>query len=222
MKSHLKSVGKFCLAGLAIVLFITGCALSTERQVKNQSDSDMSDADVSLKSDRAEIEKLRKSIPEDRRKRNDELKSILHFFGEVRLPPETIQEKYERMFEHERDKFDHEKEKAREKFDRQEQKERDAFEKKLKDERREYLKGHHSSNEREQFFSDQEDKREAFNNDELEKRDEFDSAWREKTDDFNSDMNDKRQEFMEQFRDYTVRYKAWKKSLRDKNEQNEQ
>ncbi len=243
MKSHQTSVGKFCprefglVAGIVVLAVgLGGCGLVTRQQAKEQSAvapgaamgssavsgapsydaadaSAMDDADVSLKADRAEIEKLRKSIPEDRRRRNDDLQGILKFFGEVRLPPETIQERYERMFEHERDQFNEEKEKAREEFDKQEEKERKEFERKLKSERKKYLKDHHTSDEREQFFSDQEDKRQSFNDDEREKRDEFDTAWRQKTDDFNSDTNDKRQEFMEQFRDYTQRYNAWQKSL---------
>lgn len=211
-------VGKFCRVGIWIIVvclgttsLIAGCALSTGAQ-----NSDSNYADVSLKSDRKEIAKLRAEIPKDRRKANDRLKNLLKFFGDVRLPPENIQEKYEEMFERERTEFDRKKERSRQKFDRKEQHERDAFERKLDEARHKFTRQHHTPGERSRFFERQANARENFNSDEMERRDDFDSAWRERTDDFDTDMHDKHQEFLEQYRDYSERYQAWKKSLHKK------
>lgn len=219
--------------GAVVILpvFVLGCGLVSARHA-NLNGSASSDttsiansssdaADVSLKGDKGEIERLRKAIPEDRRKRNDDLKDVLQYFGEVRLPPEEIQEKYDQMFERQRDQFNRLKEKEREQFDKQEQKDRDAFDKQQKAAREDFLNSHHSSDDRETFFNDQEAKRQDFNDTEHEKRDEFNTGWHERTDDFNSDVQDKRQEFQEQFREYSHRYNAWQKSLEDKKQKQE-
>ncbi len=212
MKTHLWSITILILvAGLGALVFLNGCALNSGNY---GSHSNL--ANVSLKSDQAEIAKLRAAIPKDRRRANDKLKSLLKFFGQVRLPPENIQERYERMFERERERFDKKEERSRENYDHKEQRERDAFDRKQREARRRFLSEHHTASERERFFERQADQEENFNSNEIQKRGDFDSAWHERIDDFNSNLEDKRQEFLEQYRDYSERYRAWKRAQRRK------
>jgi hypothetical protein len=214
MKSLQTSYGKKFLIGFgaAIMVCLSSCATETKHDQGTNGD------EVSLKDDRRSVEELRKNIPEEKRKENDELKEILSMFGTVKEEPSRIQDRYQRATQRMREKFHRDTERERQNFDRNEKKQRDDFNRKMTDEKDKFTNSKPSSEDRKRFFDDQEQKRRDFNEDERTKRDDFNRDAREKADDFNSTMHDKDQEFNDEYRAYNTRYIQWKNEQREKRE----
>ncbi len=221
MKSLRKSYGKkyrplvlslgrglgACLSAWFFI-WVMGCssAPSDQKQVEPE---------VSLKADRSSVEELRKDIPPEKRKANDELRVILQLFVEAKESPERIREKYNQLNQREREKFRRESQHARDLFNRQEKKNRDAFNSEMKNERESLTAKKISGDERKHFFDDLEEKRRDFNNDERTKRDDFNTDMRQKNDDFNALMRDRDQDFNEKYRAYSVRYSEIQNAKRE-------
>jgi len=214
MKSLPMSVGKkFLWASLVVIV---GCA-----QAPSTSTVVSTSGETSLSDDQKKIEEMRKGIPPEKRKQNDELKAVLELFGEVRQPPEQIRDKYQRIMQRAQDEFRHRTQKEREEFDRNERKTRDKFMADLKSEREEFDRKKHDSEKRKSFYDDQDSRRRSFNATERDKRDDFNTRARQVSDDFRSDAHEKELEFTSQYRAYTQRYNDWKKALVEKQQYSE-
>lgn len=232
MKSLQKSDGKkflsFGRATEVLLVFSLGatlaaCAVTTRHDQEPKvaptaeaGDGGSTNAEVSLAGDRGSVEELRKNIPPAKREANDDLRAVLSLFGEVKVPPEKIRDRYQRIIQREREKFRRDNQREREAYDRDEKKRRDEFNNKIKAEREDFNPKRYSNDDRKKFYDDLEQKRRDFNADEHTKRDDFNASVKEKSDDFNSQMRDRDQEFNEQYRAYTLRYNDWQKEIKNK------
>ena len=110
MNSLRKSVGKYFHFGAHGLVLITlvGCATSKQSSRPGEASRQVKDAlsgEISLKSDRAALEELRKDIPEQKKQSNDELALVLELFGTVKLPPSEVQGKYQIAMQKRREIF---------------------------------------------------------------------------------------------------------------------
>ena len=100
----------------------------------------MVDAKYSLAKDRAELDKLRESLPSEVRNQNDEKAFLAELMGEVKYSPETVREKFSNLVRKKRELFNKDMNKSREDFGKVERKTREGFTRKLTEERNAFLK----------------------------------------------------------------------------------
>lgn len=215
--------GNFCrirpLFGLllTISLFTGACAVTRSKDsgysAKDDSTKDISEVpeELSLKEDRSQLEQLRKEVPDDIKKDNDELAFIMKMMGEVKERPDRIRDRFNSEVRKRRDKFSKINQKEREQFNLKSKKERDDFLKKMDKERTEFSKGKPSSDERKEFFNEQETKRREFFSKQSDERREFDAKMRERQSDFDAYLRDQTGEFNQEHRAYGERFRQWEK-----------
>lgn len=128
--------------------------------------------EVSLESDKAKIESLRKDIPPDIKAENEELGTILRLFEDKRIKPASVRSRFEdlasrkrrdiqKKFQVERDNFNRTSKLERDQFMKIQKDSRDKFFLETKDavKRKNFID--QQSMEREKFFLEQQDKRKA-------------------------------------------------------------
>jgi hypothetical protein len=236
MKSLQTSYGKNYLSHVLLSLFIAslaqvsiGCgggiktrsdlSPTAENSLDNSSGSKTTKTEstpvleTSLKSDNAVIEELRKNIPEEKRKDNDELKEILSLTGEVKDPPARIREKFMRTIQRMRDTHRRESQKMRQTFSDNERKNRDAYKRKSDAERKEFNDDKQSKEDRKEFYDRQDQTRKDFFAEERDKRNIFNSDMRSREDEFSNMIRDRQQDFNLEIRAYEIRYKEHMKQL---------
>lgn len=171
------------------------------------------ETEMSLKADRSELDALRKDIPEEIKKQNDEIALIMSFIvRDSEEEPNRVRDRFNTAIRKKREAIDKKISRAREDFTKHERADRDAFLKKAKAERDEYLsKRKRSADDRKRFFDDQEDRRKSFFADQADKRKDFESetqALRKDNEDF---TREKQSAFNEEWRAYQTRYNERKK-----------
>lgn len=202
------------LLGLFLVLQNTGCAMQSSRpELQNQSAGDrpLVENKYSLKADREQLEELRKDIPQDVKKRNDEISLMQEWMGEIKRKPSEIREKFSSMLAKKREVFQRDMTKRREGFQKQQTKEREVFNKELEVARKDFASGKHSSEERSEFYSNLETKRRDFYTAQREKRDEFEAQVSEDRKNFEDYARERTNEFNQQHKEYTKRYEDFQK-----------
>ena len=145
MNSLRKSVGKYFHFGAHGLVLITlvGCATSKQSSRPGEASRQVKDAlsgEISLKSDRAALEELRKDIPEQKKQSNDELALVLELFGTVKLPPSEVQGKYQIAMQKRREIFRKKMSEVRNRFEAQQDERRLAFLKAHAEEREAFSK----------------------------------------------------------------------------------
>lgn len=205
---------------LAVVLLLfcqPGCGVKTVRSEESASSSvispvgasgvDGTPQDVSLKSDRSELDKLRSEIPDDVKKQNDEIAMVLSYvYRESEEEPNRLRDRFQAAIRKRREAMDKHLRQSRDSFSKEERRLRDEFLKQSKAERDEYLSRKRSQDDRKKFFDVQEDKRRAFFADQTEKRKDFESQVqdeRKKLEDF---VREKQNLFNQEWREYQTRY----------------
>lgn len=189
-----------------ISLVVIGCS-NAEKRTAETSNSD----EVSLKADRSEFDQLRKDMPAEVRKENDELAAILQLLknpnGEYERP-EKIRERFSKIMRDKRERNDKQFRQEREDYNRLEKDKRAEFTETAKSEKEDFLSDKPSSEKRKRFFDKQEEKRERFYDDVREKRRSFEAEIstrrknfedynREKTNLFNAELRNYQREFDE-------------------------
>lgn len=160
------------------------------------------DAKYSLAKDRAELDKLRQTIPPDVRKQNDEKAFLAELMGEVKYPPEVVREKFSNLVRKKREVFNRDMTKLREDFNKNEKKNRESFTKDLTEERDSFLKRKVEREKRADFFNEQDEARRTFSAEQKEKRDEFEADIREKRKNFDDYMKEKTDDFAFELKNY--------------------
>lgn len=220
MNSHQKSVGKIFRSSSAFTLFLLGSLslgwVTSCAPLQNRAASGAANSEVSLTSDQKAVEDLRKNVPPEKRKENDELAIILSLMGEIKLEPSTIREKYDRLMRKRREDFRRTQQKEREVYSREERKRREEFLATQKKERDAFKARKADREATQNFFAEQELKRKDFFANEREKRSEFESSSREKNNDFNANMREWQQTFTQELRVYSQRHREWKKANQEK------
>lgn len=196
----------FCL------LFLSSCTTfrSSGSRATRSNDRKLVDqelgAEQSLTADRSELANLRKEIPDEKKKSNDELALFLQLMQPGTLSPEQVHERFRVMMEKRRTSFRNKVQKLRDDYRRDEVKRRDSFLDAQKSKRNSYTSGKHTSEETRDFFSAQDRDRQSFFADERDRRGNFEGEINAQSKDFESYMREKMNEFTEQYRLYSKKY----------------
>ncbi len=199
----------------ASVVFLVGCTVSSKRPEMSDANSTKTqplvDPEYRLESDREAIKELRKGIPEEKQRSNDEAALLAELMGKVEKHPSDIRDKYNQMTRKKRDAFDKEMTKSREEYVKNERKKREEFLNGLQKERDAFSKSKHPREEQKEFYDNINQRRQEFFAAERENRGEFESDFRDKRKNFDDYMRERNQDFNEQHRAY---YKAWEEKLK--------
>jgi len=216
-----KSEGKnFPTLGVNLLLVflltqLISCTVVHKREAdRDQAEKEVSAGEVSLKGDQAHIEKLRKDIPLEVRRENDELKELLSLMGEVKEPPSRVREKFNRILRKKTAANKREVGKARKIFSREEKRLKKDKLKFFKKEREEFKSKKAKREETREFYADQDRRRREFFSDSREKRKDFETDMRQKSRDFSSYLRERRREFNEEYKNYSKKYRELKKKKR--------
>ena len=201
----------FRVTSIIVSAFLISCQIETKR-AEDQDRSTLVDPKYSLTQDRSEFEKLRESIPAEKRKINDEKALIAEWMVGFRLAPNEIRERYDNLVRKKRDLFSQDMTKLRAEFSRTEEKNRDAFLKELESERNDFSKIKKSREERADFYNRIDDKRRNYFADEREKKDEFESVVRDQRKNFEDYLKEKNSDFISELKIYSENWNTQKKA----------
>lgn len=151
------------------------------------------DEKYSIKEDREQFEELRKNVPPDQRRQNDELATMESFFADIKKSASDVRSRFQKLTSKKRDLFNKDMTKKRETFVKNERKNREDFVKKIEKERQTYSADKKQTREQRKEFFDQHDL----------KRKDFFSAQKEKRDEFEADMRDARKNFEDYIKEKT-------------------
>ncbi len=196
----------FALCILAYTL-LAGCKLSpSPKQMADRKAVQQELGEVSLKADRQELSELRKEIPIETQKQNDELALYLNLMKQGTEQPSLVREKYSSLVYQQRSEFREKVRKLREKYRLEETKRRDQFLSEQKKKRDSYLKKKRRPEETREFFAGQDKDRLSFFADERSRRGNFESEVNAQSKDFDSYMRERQKEFDEQYRLYSKKF----------------
>jgi hypothetical protein len=172
-----------------------------------------SPAELSLASDRSQIEQLRKDIPEEIRKENDEMALILNLLKSEEEEPNRLRERFNKVMRDRREIHDRELRRKRDEFSRSDRKAREEFIATQKSERDEFMRrGQRSAEERREFFDSQDVKRKDFFSAAADQRKVFESEQSAVRRDFEAEARERANRFTEELRVYSNRFYERKKA----------
>ncbi len=201
---------KYILA-LVIVVLLPSCKGRGKRpdQVRaedRQKIHNTLEQEMSLKADREQLAELRKDIPDERQKQNDELALYLTLMKQGTEQPNIVRERYHALVQKRRSSYRDKVQKLREDFRKEETKRREEFLKKQKDKRDAFTKKKPDSKATREFFAEQEKERTRHFAEERERRQSFEAELSAQSKDFEGYMRERNNEFNEQFRLYSKQY----------------
>ena len=164
-----------------------------------------SELEVSLKSDREQLSELRKEIPEDKQKSNDEMALFLSLMKQG-TEPNLVREKFSSIVSKKRTSFRAKVTRLREDFRKEETRKREDFLKEHKTRREDFAKSKHDQKANREFFSEQDKLRQRYFADERDRRQSFESELNAQSKDFESYMRERTNEFNEQYRLYSKQF----------------
>lgn len=215
MNSHRRSDGKNCLNKTSIgliaasLVFLIACQSTNKTRVLEKENpvqlASELDEEVSLKSDREQLNELRKNVPEAQKESNDELAMDLELMGKADRPAHEIRGKFQQKVRKLRQKFRDKSAEVRKKFRDVQKKQRDQFLKNLKAEREDFRKEKVEREATKEFFSKQDRERNEFFAMQKDQRKEFESEINQKSKDFHGNMRERIKQFDEQMRIYSKR-----------------
>jgi hypothetical protein len=193
---------------LPALIFVAGCAGAPEkvREQDRQTVKQELSEEMSLKADRESLEDLRKEIPEETRRKNDELALYLQLMKQGTEQPQVVRAKFQILVQKRRTSFRDKVTRLRDTYHREETKRREEFLSDQKAKRESFQARKHDSKANREFFSDQDRDRRSFFADERDRRQNFESEVRAQSKDFESYMREKTNEFNEQYRLYSKKF----------------
>jgi hypothetical protein len=200
-----------------VCVFISGCQsreTADNKYEKSNTPSGLVDSKYSLSSDRQAFDDIRSSVPEQKKRENDELAFVLNLLSEVKLPPSEIRSKFDSVVRKKREVFDKDARKEREEFNKQERQKRDDFLKNQDLARKEFNAVKHSKDERDRFFASNDEARKTYFANQREKRDDFESSMRERRKNFDDYIRERQNYFNQELRSYSKKYEDLKKAER--------
>jgi hypothetical protein len=205
--------------GILLALGLAGCETQTVHSNKLRSDEEeavprpLVDDKYRLSADRQELEEMRKEIPPDQQRKNDEVAFLMKLLNDnPEREPSKIREDFDRAIRKKRELVSKNFNKEREEFTKNERKTRDEFLKNQAKSRKDFLGGKHTKSEREEFFNDQDEKRREYFAAQREKRNDFEADMNERRRNFEDYAREKSNEFNAELRSYTKRYDEAKKA----------
>lgn len=173
-------------------------------------------SEISLTKDREELQELRKNIPEETQKENDELALITQLMVEPKTNPSRLRQQFQYATQKKRKTFRDKVEKLRKDFKKEERKLRDDFVKTAKLKRKAIDPKALERDEMRERYQELDKERRDFFSEERERRRSFEAEISAQTKDFNDYMRQKSREFSDQIREYTRRYNDLKKAEKEK------
>jgi hypothetical protein len=195
-------------ASLVLFAFLVSC-VSTSKPPAKVRDDDRKKIDaelsqeMSLKADRSQLQDLRKDIPEDKQKSNDELALFLQMMSQGKENPSTVRDRFSSLVQRKRADFRKKVDRLREDFRQEETKRREDFMSAQRTKREAFLSRKRDYKEASRFNTDQERERTRFFADERDRRSSFEAELNTHSKDFDSYMRERQNQFNEQFRLYS-------------------
>jgi hypothetical protein len=162
--------------------------------------------EMSLKEDRDSLNELRKEVPADTQKSNDELALFLNLIKQGTETPQTVRDKFNGLVMKKRSSFREKVERLRNKFRDDETLRRETFMRDQQKKRDNYLRRKHDPRDQRDFLRDLEKDRVTYFADERDRRSSFESEIRAQSRDFDSYMRERQKEFDEQYRIYSKKF----------------
>jgi hypothetical protein len=179
-----------------------------------------SQGEISLDKDREELNELRKDIPEDIKKENDDLAFILNLFNDPKRDPNKIRREFDKTISNNRKKKEREFKVKRQEFTAKERQSRKDFVSQASKKRNDFLKSKKEKEEKKDFFDRERDERKIYFANEKEKRNVFESEMRSNKKDFDDFLRDKRKEFDDHLRAFKKEQDEIKRKEKLEKEQN--
>jgi hypothetical protein len=196
MKFDLKS----CLVLTSVLgSFFLACGTSNKLPTGND--------EVSLKADRSSLDELRKEVPEEKKKENDELALILQVMNAKDKKPYEIREKFNTIMRKKREEFSKGQRRTRDEFTKRERAEREKFTKDQKEISDRFYRYKASSEERRNFSQEHNSRQQQYYSDSKSRRQAFEDDMRSREKDFSALVQEKNKEFEEHFKAYSKEYK---------------
>jgi len=199
------------ITALALAFAIAGCAARQPRPEQVRKDDRKKietelGTEMSLKADRDSLAELRKDIPAETQKTNDELAVQLNLMKQGTEAPATFRDRFTSLIQGKRSDFRKKVERLRNDFRTEETRRREDFQTKQRNKREAYYKGKHDREATNRFSADLERERLRFFADERDRRSSFESELNARSKDFESYMRERNNEFNEQYRLYSKKF----------------
>lgn len=163
-------------------------------------------SELSLKQDRQALSDLRKEIPTETQKANDELALFLNLMGQGTESPQVVRDKFSSMVQKKRSAFHGKIRQLRDEYRKEESERRESFLDSQKSKRESFNRKKNDAKEHREFYSHQEKERATFSAEERSRRMNFEAELNAKSKDFDSYMREKQKEFDEQYRLYSKKF----------------
>ncbi len=193
------------LSTLVSCALLRPSAKSQREQDRQQIQAELSQ-EASLAEDREKLADLRREIPAEKQKENDELALQLKLMGQSTEQPHLLRQKFQFLVQKRRTAFRQKTQKLRDEFRTQETRRREDFFAAQKSKRDIFFRRKRDSKQNREFFAGQEKERQRFATEERERRMNFESELSAESKDFNSYMRERQNEFNEQFRLYSKKF----------------
>lgn len=207
------------LSAALTFLSLSACQVETKRQTLSSSSQDkpLVDPKYSLVQDRSEYDRLRESVPPEKKQTNDEKALFAEWTFDLKKSPSEVREKFENVVRKKRELFNKDMTTAREQFTKSQEKKRVEVLKDLENKRKDFANQKKSRDEKNEFFNEIDGQRRTYFSEERDRRDEFESNVREQRKNFEDYINEKRLEFNSEMKAYTEKYNAYQTQQRQKN-----
>jgi hypothetical protein len=190
---------------LICFLALNGCGSATERNPYQRPEASAQNEAkaLSLSEDRAHLSELRKDIPADVKKENDDLSFLLNLFADEKRSTESIRQDFTQTIRKRRELIDKSLKREREAFDRSERKNRDEFLNAQTRERTQFKEKKSTREESRDFYKEIEQKRTDYFVAEREQRNDFESDVRQRRKEFEDFVREKQNWFNQEMRAFT-------------------
>lgn len=194
---------------IGFTLVLASCAHTSRQAIRDGDRADVQkelSGEMSLKADREALAEMRKGIPEEKRKSNDELALYLQLMKQGTENPEIVRNKFSSLVEKKRQSFRDKVQKLRASYSKSEAKRRDEYLNSQQQKRKGYVATKRKPDEMREYFAQQDKDRQSFFADERDRRANFESEINGQSKDFDSYMREKMNEFNEQYRLYAKQF----------------
>lgn len=195
---------------LTLILSSIGC-VSRNRPEKVRADDRAKiqqelGQEMSLQEDRDALKDLRREVPAETQKANDELALYLGLIKQGTESPQNVRDKFNNLVLKKRATFREKVESLRNKFRDDETKKREKFMGDQQSKRDAFLRKKRDYKDRNEFMNDLEKDRLKFFADERSRRSNFESEISAQSKDFDSYMRERQKQFDEQYRIYSKKF----------------
>lgn len=169
-----------------------------------------------ISADREALADIRKEVPPETKKENDELAFVFQLMSEMRYSPSEVREKFNSAVRKKRDLFQKDMQKKRDEYNKNEKAQRDNFTQEQNLQRLEFKRERADRERTKDFYAKIEEQRKNFYSETRQKREEFEADVRVQRKDFEDYMRERNNEFNQEHRAYTKRFDDVKKEKKEK------